>query len=131
MGIYVYVHRYGYIPSHSAVSITEMEYDWEKEAELPIRVFVVDEKYDWAENLKDEHQAKLTAFKNQVGSEKVWKKFTSPASLARVVNESLVHDKDKLSREQQRQQPKLTCSMFSKLRPKSLILSELLALITP
>lgn len=35
----IYAHRYGYIPKHSAVSITEMEYDWAEEADLPIRVF--------------------------------------------------------------------------------------------
>ena len=111
----IYAHRYGYIPTGHMQSITEMEYDWAIEANLPIYIFVVDENYGWNENFYDEHQDELKALKKRLGKAKVWKTFTNPDSLARAVNESLTYDKDALSKREKRQRNQLVLGFSSVL----------------
>lgn len=101
----IYAHRYGYIPADQGKSITELEYDWAVAADLPRRVFVVKPDYEWPHESSDmgDDYTKLDAFKKRVGSERVWSEFTTPDSLAAAVTQSLVHDAERLSREQKKQ----------------------------
>lgn len=98
----IYAHRYGYIPADQGKSITELEYDWAVAADLPRRVFVIKPGYEWPHELSDmgDDYTKLDAFKKRVGAERVWSEFTTPDSLAAAVTQSLVHDAERLSREQ-------------------------------
>ncbi len=127
VGIYAY--RYGYMPQGADRSITEMEYDWAKEAGIPIRPFVADQTAnEWRSTLKDlypdlsgddlnklvetgANADKLKAFRNRMGSEKVWATFTSPDSLAAAISQSLAHDAERLTR-RERQQRRLLQSGF-------------------
>ncbi len=99
----IYAHRYGYIPLNETKSITEMEYDWAAEADLPRHIFVLSPAYPWPDEARDPDQAdRLAAFKSRIGRERVWSEFTTPDSLAAKVTQSLVHDSERGSREERR-----------------------------
>ncbi|MBZ0315794.1 MAG: tetratricopeptide repeat protein [Anaerolineae bacterium] len=99
----IYAHRYGYTPTGYTQSITELEYEWA--AHLPRHLFVVKPDYAWPAEFTDgpDEHAQLEAFKARVGTGHVWSEFTTPDSLAAAVTQSLVHDAERLSREQSRQ----------------------------
>ncbi|MCI0714333.1 MAG: tetratricopeptide repeat protein [Chloroflexi bacterium] len=99
----IYAHRYGYIPDGHTISISEMEYNWAKEIDLPTHLFVIDEVYPWDEAHYDEYQTQLRDFKQRMGKGHVWATFTSPDSLAARVTQSLSHDRNRLTRQEQRQ----------------------------
>ena len=82
VGIYAY--RYGYIPSDSDLSITEMEYHYAVEHEKPVFCFVIDEDYPWRPLLIDGEpsQSKLKAFKERINTSLVRDTFTTPEELA-------------------------------------------------
>jgi tetratricopeptide (TPR) repeat protein len=110
----IYAHRYGFIPKDEFVpdgekgknrSISEMEYDWAKEAGIPTRIFVVNESYGWPDEWRDqgEEAEALKKFKARVQEETTWKKFTTPESLASEVGLSLRHDLYQISRDERQQ----------------------------
>jgi serine/threonine protein kinase len=75
----IYAHRYGYVPDGSDLSLTEMEYNWAIERQLPILIFSVNEEFLWSPKMVDggEALAKLQAFKAKVGVKHVLKSFTT------------------------------------------------------
>ncbi len=73
----VYAHRYGYIPDGSEVSITEMEYNWAIERNLPTHLFVIDPDHPWPASKMDKgkNSERLDLFKEKIGKKHTWKKF--------------------------------------------------------
>ena len=72
----IYAHRYGYVPDDSELSITEMEYDWAIERNLPVYLFVIDSDYPWPVSQVDKgkNSERLDLFKKRIGKHK-WKTF--------------------------------------------------------
>ena len=79
----VYAHRYGYIPSDAAVSITELEFRHASAAGKPRFCFVVDEDHPWPPKMveADPGRSKLVAFKGAL-TDVVNESFTTPEDLA-------------------------------------------------
>jgi tetratricopeptide (TPR) repeat protein len=89
----IYTHRYGHAPDSSATytdkdgnirtgdgktGITEWEYIWAKEMDMPIVIFVIDADADWkVSHIEHAKKAQLDAFKDKVGGELVYKTFTT------------------------------------------------------
>ena len=80
----IYAHRYGFVPANASISITETEFDYATKLHRPTFCFVVDEKYQWHESLKESEpgRAKLNAFKAKINSLVVRDVFTTPEVLA-------------------------------------------------
>ena len=83
--------RYGSVEKNSGKSYTEIEYERARELGLPCYVYIIDEENarippKYVE--RNEGATKLDAFKNQLRSNHVCKKFASPVDLA----EALQHD---------------------------------------
>jgi len=88
----IYAHRYGYAPDSSVTytdskgnlragdgvtGITEWEYIWAKEMEMPIVILVIDPDADWkASDIEHKKKDQLDAFKERIGKELVYKVFT-------------------------------------------------------
>ena len=101
LGIFAY--RYGYVPDGSDISITEMEYNKAVELGKPRLIFFIDE--DHPVTGKDIERgagsAKLEAFKERVGKERVAAFFKSPGDLRGHVVEALIQLKKDLEGDQQ------------------------------
>lgn len=89
----IYAHRYGWIPPGSAVSITEMEFDYARRQGKKILCYVVDENHPWPPKFIEGGEAytKLTAFKQKVG-QLVRTVFTTPDDLAKQVAADLARE---------------------------------------
>ena len=87
----IYAHRYGYIPSGSAKSITEQEFDCAHEKAKPIFCFMVEEDYPWLPRYVEGEpaRAKLHEFKQRVRNITTIDSFTTPEDLAYKVSSSL------------------------------------------
>src|SRR5207245_8775094 len=59
--------------------LTEMEYNWAMECQIPVLIFCIDEDFRWSPGMVDggEAGAKLRAFKGRVGDKHVLKKFST------------------------------------------------------
>jgi CheY-like chemotaxis protein len=80
----IYAHRYGYIPAGSAVSITELEYDYAVSQKKPVFCFVIDNDYPWRPGDIDDEpsRSKLRRFKEKIDRSIVRSSFTAPDDLA-------------------------------------------------
>jgi hypothetical protein len=80
----VYGWRYGFVPSDTAVSITEMEFSEAQRLGKPCFCFFVDPGFTWPEELRDhgEPAARLAEFKRRVDGILVRSTFTTPHDLA-------------------------------------------------
>jgi tyrosinase len=89
----IYAHRYGYISTNSAVSITEQEYDKAKELKKPMFCFIVDPDYPWPPSMIEGEPGKseLLRFKKKIDVDYVRAVFTSPQDLAVKVATALGH----------------------------------------
>lgn len=87
LGIFAY--RYGYIPKHHTISITEMEYNRAIERGIPRLIFLMHEDHPLkaADVERGEGATKLETLKERLKTEQVVNFFTSPADLrAHVIN---------------------------------------------
>ena len=82
----IYAHRYGWRPDGPGTpSITEKEYDWAGELEIPRFCFIMDDDHPWPRSRMElDAQEELAAFKERV-SENVRGTFTTPDDLAKQV----------------------------------------------
>ncbi len=89
LGIFAY--RYGYVPDGASISITEMEYNRAVELDKPRLIFFIHRKHPvtGADVETGEGAAKLEAFKERVGKDRVAAFFTSPEDLRGHVGEAL------------------------------------------
>jgi hypothetical protein len=80
----IYAHRYGYVPSGSAFSITELEFDRAMAVRRPTFCYFVDEGYSWPGELVegDPGETKLRALKAKIETSVVRDAFTTPDVLA-------------------------------------------------
>lgn len=80
----IYAHRYGYVPTGSAVSVTEAEFDYAFKSRRPTFCFFVDEDYPWPEGLVENEPGRslLRTFKTRVEKLVVRDVFTTPEVLA-------------------------------------------------
>ena len=101
LGIFAY--RYGYVPKGSDVSITEMEYNKAVELVKPRLVFFIHENHPVTgrDIERGEGSAKLEAFKERVGKDRVAAFFKSPGDLRGHVVEALVRLRKDLEGDQQ------------------------------
>ena len=85
----VYAHRYGFIPTNSTFSITELEFDHATFHRRPTFCFFLDETFPWEADYIEigDQQLRLNNFKAKVGKLVVRDTFTTPDVLAsRVVS---------------------------------------------
>jgi hypothetical protein len=54
----IYAHRYGYVPQHSEISITEQEFEHAVHHGKKIFCFLVDENYPWSPKMIEAEPAK-------------------------------------------------------------------------
>lgn len=89
----VFGHRYGYVPSGTTVSVTEMEYRRAIEREMPRLVFMMAEDHPLtaADVETGEGAERLRALRESLQSHQVVKFFSSPAELRAHVLQSLVN----------------------------------------
>lgn len=87
----IYAHRYGYIPSGSAISITEQEFHFAEEKNKPTFCFIIDDNHPWRPGFIESEpgQSKLKALKNKISRTVVRDTFTTPEDLAYKVASSL------------------------------------------
>jgi len=99
----IYAKRYGYCPKGNDKSITEMEFEWAKQAKLETLIFVLspDCKLEpsnpvevYADTIGDsaaavEKRQKLNDFLGRIGQTLVWKNFESPDQLARYTGDAV------------------------------------------
>lgn len=80
----VYGWRYGFIPSESGISITEMEFNEAQRLQKPCFCFFVDPGFPWPEELRDQGgpAERLDEFKRRVDGLLVRSAFTTPNDLA-------------------------------------------------
>lgn len=81
----IYAHRYGWIPDHSKISITEMEFDWALKHGKRILCYTVQEKgHPWLPEWMDEGEIKkrLQSFKSNKAGKFIKSNFTTPENLA-------------------------------------------------
>lgn len=87
VGIYAY--RYGYCPDRT-ISITEMEFNKAREMRIPILCFLIDEGFDWTNEVEAEPgKGKLANFKEKINQGYYRKTFTTPEDLALNVTHAL------------------------------------------
>lgn len=90
--ILLLAHRYGTIPPSETRSITEIEFDTAKEAEIPIIAFLVDKDHDWpGSRFGWKQYGKLLAFKEKVEQHCTPKFFTTPESLGALVTQAVAN----------------------------------------
>ncbi len=88
----IYVHRYGFCPEGSDISITEMEFDRARQLGLKMLCYVVDENHPWPPKYVEQRAAhKLEALKKKVNAF-VRSVFTTPDDLAKQVAADLSRD---------------------------------------
>jgi tetratricopeptide (TPR) repeat protein len=90
----IYAHRYGYIPTGSDISITEMEYVHARKLGKTIYCFVVDEENQpWLPKFMEGEPgtSKLKDFKSRIQTDHVCAFFTSPEDLGMKVANALSH----------------------------------------
>ena len=87
----IYAFRYGWIPDGHEVSITELEYERAKAKGKPRLLFFMDENFELPARLieRGEGGAKLDAFKQRVGSERVGNFFTTDNDLRGLIMQAL------------------------------------------
>lgn len=79
----IYAHRYGTIPKGKTLSITELEYDYAKELDLPCFCYIVNEDYPWNPKMIEKgKQTKLKDFKKKIKNDVTIEFFESPNDLA-------------------------------------------------
>ena len=102
LGIFAY--RYGYVPKGSDVSITEMEYNKAVELGKPRLIFFIHENHPVTgrDIERGEGSAKLEAFKERVGEDRVAAFFKSPGDLRSHVFEALILLKKGLDGDEER-----------------------------
>ena len=90
--ILLLAHRYGTIPPGETRSITEIEFDTAREAEIPIIAFLIDKDHDWPGTRFDWKQYdKLLAFKEKIEQFCTPKQFTTPSSLTALVTQAVAN----------------------------------------
>jgi tetratricopeptide (TPR) repeat protein len=90
----IYAHRYGYIPTGSEISITEMEYVHARKLGKTIYCFVIDEENQpWLPKFMDGEPgaSKLKDFKSRIQTDHVCAFFTSAEDLGMKVANALSH----------------------------------------
>jgi hypothetical protein len=87
----IYAHRYGWQPDgYDGKSITELEYDWAGEHNIPRFCFIVDPTHAWPPPfIENDKKAELNAFKARVQDEVIVNYFTTIDDLARQVTATL------------------------------------------
>lgn len=92
----IYAHRYGFVPDGYRLSITELEYNAACETKIPVLIFVIEEDEPWPKKYIDfgESEEKLLLFKERIGREKIWSRFTNKDHLAASVVSSLIRELD-------------------------------------
>jgi hypothetical protein len=87
----IYAHRYGYVPTGTATSVTEAEFDHAHKNRRPTFCFLVDETYPWPEDLveQDPGRSSLQNFKARIESLVVRDVFTTPDVLGSRVASSI------------------------------------------
>jgi hypothetical protein len=102
MFIGIYAYRYGTIPTPSGQhrstdrpkSITELEYEWASQSNMPRYIFVVDPNFYWPQHFREisgsPEEGYLNIFKSKLGAERLYRRFTSEDSLRAAVLESFV-----------------------------------------
>ncbi len=88
----IYAHRYGYIPSGEAKSITQMEYELAKELGKDCLCFIVEKRFPWdPEFMEIEKYAELKAFLDEVKKACVVEFFKTPGHFMGVLSSSLAN----------------------------------------
>ena len=87
----IYAHRYGFVPSASGPSITQMEFNRAKEVHKPILCFVIGEDHPWPPKHveREPGRTQLATFKRDMGGRLVQGTFNTPEDLAFKVAASL------------------------------------------
>ena len=85
----VFAWRYGYIPPHNEISITESEYREAVRCHIPTLIFLLDDKVDWPENQKDKDELDIRRLRSELQETKWVAYFTSAESLVIGVLEAL------------------------------------------
>ncbi len=80
----VYAHRYGFVPSHREVSVTEEEFIYARKLGKPVFCFLVDDDHPWRPRLIEGEpgRTKLTSFKQRIETTVVRERFSTPEDLA-------------------------------------------------
>jgi len=90
--VLIVAHRYGTVPVGASKSVTEAEFDYAVEHNIPVLAFFVDEQYQWPPNMIDFAQyEQLLAFKSKIREYCTPAYFTTPESLATQVTQALVN----------------------------------------
>jgi hypothetical protein len=79
----IYAHRYGFIPKGDDVSITQLEYEAASECKIPKLLYIIDDAFPFPPKYIDDGMAKtkLQAFKNDLFSKHIPKKFSNKDNL--------------------------------------------------
>jgi hypothetical protein len=79
----VFAYRYGYVPDGHDISITEMEYDYAVERDIPRLIFIIHKEHPvFAEDVETgPNAAKLETFKERLRKDRVVASFKSPDEL--------------------------------------------------
>jgi hypothetical protein len=87
----IYAWRYGFIPKGRKTSITQQEFEEAQKLGKPCFCFVLDEKYEWPVEYREEGKGAelLGKFKAKIDAKLVRTTFTTPDSLAKKVLSSL------------------------------------------
>ena len=92
----ILAHRYGFIPSGSSYSITELEDRAAREANVPVLAFILDGSIPWPPDHIDWHQKdKLDRFKDTVRSEVIVKAFSSVEQLSWLITQAVSNFKNR------------------------------------
>ena len=79
----IYAHRYGTIPKGKTLSITELEYNYAKELDLPRFCYIVNEDYPWNPKMIEKgKQTKLKNLKKKIKDDLTIEFISSPKDLA-------------------------------------------------
>ncbi len=80
----IFAHRYGYRPPESDISITEIEFQRGGQNGIPRLCFLIDEAHPWKPNFieDDPGKSKLKRLKNEINTNLIRAKFTTPHHLA-------------------------------------------------
>ena len=103
----IFAWRYGYIPLHCDISITEMEYRTAIEQKIPAIVFLLKEDLSWPEEFRDDDVpgSRIRKLREEL-KQTIWVSFfTSPDNLAKEVLASLQSRTDKLKGRKQERVP--------------------------
>src|SRR5262249_38712164 len=79
-GLYVgiFAYRYGYVEDGYAISVTEIEFDYAGQRNIPRLCFVVDPEFSWPPKTWDpEHHTQMEAFKKRIDKKLIRGQFTT------------------------------------------------------